>query len=127
MTTPASVTQDLSLHYVCHWMWFGIALFVVVLLQSLAIASAVLRFFTRTPDVFGYVSSLTIGNRYCEGSSLHQSSALSGLERAKALGHVRFQLADVNGGEDIGRIAFVPCEAQDEVDTTRVRLNRPYV
>ncbi|KAF6807275.1 hypothetical protein CPLU01_15817 [Colletotrichum plurivorum] len=126
LQTPAEVIEDLGLHYVCHWVWFGLALAIVFLLEGLAITNAVLRFRTRIPDIFGYVSSLTIGNKYCEGRDLEQSSALDGLERARALGHVQFQLADVKGGEDVGRIAFVPRGSQDEIGMSRVMFHRYY-
>lgn len=122
----AAVTEDLGLRYVCHWLWFGIAAAVVVLLEVVAIVNAVLRFRTRTPDIFGYVSSLAIGNKYCEDRGLEVSSALDGLERARALGRVRFQLADVRGADDVGRVAFVPRGGADEVEASRVRFDRYY-
>ncbi|WYZ38076.1 hypothetical protein EsH8_II_001582 [Colletotrichum jinshuiense] len=132
--TPAAVTEDLGLHYVCDWTWFGLAVAVLILLEGLAIVNMVLRFRTCVPDIFGYVSSLVIGNMYCEAKGLEQSSALDGLERANALGHMRFQLADVKGTEDVGKIAFVPRlsgerlgqDGQDEIGGSRVRFNRYY-
>ncbi|GJC84730.1 hypothetical protein ColLi_07568 [Colletotrichum liriopes] len=122
--TLAVVTTNLGPHYVCHWEWFGLAVAVVFLLEGLAIANTVLRFRTRAPDIFGY----------CEAKGLEQSSALDGLQRAKVLGHIRFQLVDVKGGEDIGRIAFVPRLSgesserggQDELGGSRVKFNRYY-
>ncbi|KAE9578500.1 hypothetical protein CGMCC3_g5423 [Colletotrichum fructicola] len=126
LQTPAFVEEDLGLHYRCNWMWFWLAVVVIVLLESLAIVNALLRFQTKVPDVFGYVSSLTIDNSYCKGKDMEQSSALDGLQRARALGHVRFQLADVNGGDVVGKIAFVPRGVQDEIGATRVRSNRFY-
>ncbi|KAF6814340.1 hypothetical protein CPLU01_14422 [Colletotrichum plurivorum] len=122
----AAVAEDLGRHYVCHWVWFGIAAAVVVLLEFIAIVNAVLRFRTRAPDIFGYVSSLTIGNKYCQDRGLEVSSALDGLEKVRALGRVRFQLADVRGADDVGRIAFVPRGGSDEVEASRVRLDRYY-
>ncbi|KAL0932376.1 uncharacterized protein CTRU02_213329 [Colletotrichum truncatum] len=132
--TPAAVTVNLGPHYICHWVWFGLAVAIVLLLEGLAVANAILRFRTRAPDIFGYVSSLTIGNRYCESKGLGQSSALFGLERARALGRVRFQLADIKGGEDVGRIAFFPRLSeeglrqgyQDDFVASRVKFNRYY-
>ncbi|KAF6808832.1 hypothetical protein CSOJ01_07300 [Colletotrichum sojae] len=122
----AAVAEDLGRHYVCHWVWFGIAAAVVVLLEAVAITNADLRFHTCAPDIFGYVSSLTIGNKYCEDHGLEVSSALDGLGRARAIGRVRFQLANVRGSDDHGRIAFVPLGVYDEVEASRVRLDRYY-
>lgn len=126
LRTPASVTEDLGPHYVCHWTWFWLGLAIVALLEGLAIANTILRFRTHIPDIFGYVSSLTLANKHCKGEEIEQSSALDGLQRARALGHVRFQLADVEGEEDVGKIAFVPLGVQDELETSRVRINRLY-
>lgn len=134
LTTPTIATYNLGLRYKCNWAWLGLALAIVLLLEVLTLANAVMRYLTYVPDVFGYVSSLTISNSHCELAELVESSALDGLHRARNLGEVRFRLADVRPDDDVGRIGFVPLEdsqqkgssSQEPTTFAQIKLERWY-
>lgn len=115
----ATVTFALGRYYKCNWVWLGLGLAALAVLQCLAVTTVILRLLTHVPDVLGYVSSMTIENPYLRGKEmapLHRgapvsggpSSAMDGLERSRVLGDTQFGLVDVDGMENVGKIAFIP-------------------
>lgn len=92
----------------CNWLWFGILLFTSLLLIVCSVLSAWLRYSVNTPDIMGYVSSLTIENPYARIVEVEHGSgsALDGLDRTRLMKNVRVRIGDVWQGEKIGKLAF---------------------
>lgn len=127
--TSVSMTERLGERYVCNKAWLALALIITIILEIMAVTSAILRSLTPTPDIFGYVSSLTIDNEYCNEHNLAKSTALNGLERSRAMGRTKFGLMDVRGQEEVGHIAFVPLLNDANTgghSSAQVRANRFY-
>ena len=125
----ASMTERLGEHYVCSKVWFTSALIISILLEIMAVVSAVLRFLTQVPDIFGYVSSLIINNVYCNQNGMAKSTALSGLARARSMRRTKFRLMDVRSHAEVGYIAFVPLLGDtkaSEHHSNRIKANGFY-
>jgi hypothetical protein len=84
--------------------WVVVLIITTVCLEILAVAGLVLEFFIRGPDILGFASSLTRENPYLRLS--RQGSALDGPARARALGSLQVQLADVHPRDEVGYIAL---------------------
>lgn len=121
--TTGTVARDTGTVYVCHKHWLVIALVISAALEVVAIASVVLVWMTHVPDIFGYVSSLTIDNPYCISRVIRASTALDGLERARKFGKVVFRIGDVKGGKEVGHIAFLPVLARGKADEVAAKAN----
>lgn len=116
---PAVITTSLHDIYVTHGAW--LAAFVISSLAMFAAAagSAVLAHITTTPDILGYVSSLTRDSRYVALPS--GGSAMDGATRSRLLKHRVVKFGDVRGGgsgsgsgsgddERVGFLAFADAE-----------------
>lgn len=128
LNATASVDTPHDRVYRVQQVWFTIALITSLALEIIALANIGLRWMTKIPDIFGYVSSLTLHNELCRENGLAVSSALDGLERAAELGDVKFRIADVRSDNDVGRMAFVPVSANmnETYQHGDVRLGRMY-
>jgi hypothetical protein len=74
-----------------------------VLLAGLAGTGVAWR--THTPDMFGYVSSMTYNNRFLQLPD-HSGGVLDALDRARILQRMRVAATDVGRSNNIGRVAF---------------------
>lgn len=78
-----------------------------------AVFSLVLRTLCRTPQLLGYVSTLTRDSIYFNNRGPGTTSAEDGPRKIKRLGKIRVMIGDVVGGEGKeppGKIAFTPAE-----------------
>jgi hypothetical protein len=109
--------------YVLSIPWITIDIITCSILFAAAMISFWLRMQTVAPDIFGYVSSMTRDNphmRLPDGGS-----TMSGSERARALKNVRVKVADLNGGQGVGRIGLA---AEDlDVEMGRLEKKRHYM
>jgi hypothetical protein len=90
--------------YHLSWPWLALDMATCAILFVAALVGFWLRRHTVVPDVFGYVSSMTRDNphvRLPEGGS-----TLSGLDRARALKHVKVRIADLRSDSAVGRIGL---------------------
>jgi hypothetical protein len=89
----------------CNWVFSSILTFTSFLLIGAALGSIWLRYQISTPDILGYVSSMTRNNPYTiiPGPT---GSSLDGLRRTAILKDFRFRIGDVQGKEDFGEVAF---------------------
>ncbi|KAL2811248.1 hypothetical protein BJX63DRAFT_433540 [Aspergillus granulosus] len=126
--TPGTTSRRVTV-YRTHDSWVAIFIIATALLQLCAFTGIFLRGITRAPDILGYVSSLTRGNPHVPlpagvGDS---GTTVSGLDRARLLRDMRVQIADVEGGKDVGRVAFVAVGlGGDRVGPKRLRKGRRY-
>jgi hypothetical protein len=90
---------------VCNWIYFTLVLIVSMFLLLCVGFSAWLNHNLSTPDILGYVSSLTIENPHFSVPG-NPGTFLDGMERAKALGKMKVQVRDVQQGEMVGKFAF---------------------
>lgn len=100
--TVGTMTRTFEV-YRASQLWVAILLTATIFLQVLAILGLVLEAVIVGPDVLGFASSLTRDNLYVPVAPVN--SALDGAERARALGELRLQLADVGPREESGYIA----------------------
>lgn len=104
--------------------WNGLLLVITLILQLCAIAGFYLKYKATTPDLLGYVSSLTRDNPFTlvpEGGN-----TLDGPERARLLRNLKVQIGDVKWEEEKGHIAFKTVESAGEFRTGRVSKHRMY-
>ncbi|KAI9881289.1 MAG: hypothetical protein M1830_005575 [Pleopsidium flavum] len=101
--TTAETTIPVTIYH-ANRSWIGLLLMILLILQLCAIAGVILKYTTTAPDILGYVSTMTRDNPYTPLPDGGQT--LDGMERARLLGNMHVQIADVNQGKDYGHIAF---------------------
>jgi hypothetical protein len=102
-TTNSTVSKTHAI-FVCNFAWLGLLLAAAATIFTTGVASLVLKWKTLSPEMFGFVTSMTYENRYVkipEGGSM-----LNGMERARLLKDVEFCVGDVQGSNNVGHIAF---------------------
>ncbi|KAL4892106.1 hypothetical protein BDV59DRAFT_202997 [Aspergillus ambiguus] len=105
---------------VTHWPWVPVFIVAVVVLVVAVVLTPVVQSRTLTPDILGYVSSLTRENPYVRLPG--PASTLSGAERARLLRDVRVRLGDVQSGvAEVGRLGVGSVQS-----TARSRGDRFY-
>ncbi|OJD24931.1 hypothetical protein ACJ73_03703 [Blastomyces percursus] len=80
--------------------WLAVFLITSAVMLCAAIASSVLAFFTRIPDVLGLTRDSAHFHHVAEGS------VLEGLMRSRKLKDKKVRLGDVQSGERIGLLSF---------------------
>lgn len=107
----------------CNWVYFTILMLISSLLIACALLNAWLLHKIQTPDILGYVSAMTIENKYAAIPGPHLASTTGGMERARILGQMRLQIGDVQGKEEVGKIAL----AAEGDGVVRARKGRKFV
>lgn len=102
-TTEATVTA-VEERFVCNFAWLA-----VLLVSSIAIfvtggTAWVLKQRTLGPEMFGFVASMTYENPWVKIP--RGGTAMDAMERARLLKDIDFQVGDVRGEDEIGRVAF---------------------
>lgn len=104
--------------FVCDYLWLGVLVVSAMVLLFIAIGGGWLKYMNIAPDIFGYISTLTMGNTYF-GQGEH-GSTLDGFERARAMGDVNVKLGDVRPMENVGLVVFASLdEAITVVETLK--------
>jgi hypothetical protein len=107
-TTASFTKRDASL-YALNIPWLIVFFLSNVVMFAAAIAAVVFKLQCQTPDLLGYVSSLTRDSEFFKWQGgAGRGSVLDGAERARILKEDRVRLMDVGRGEEVGRIALVP-------------------
>ncbi|KAF2867899.1 hypothetical protein BDV95DRAFT_164677 [Massariosphaeria phaeospora] len=103
----ATTTADLMTLeeiFVCNYGWLALLLAASGVVFTAGSAALVLKHKTLAPEVFGFVTSMTYHNPYVKVPN--GGSTLDAMERARLLKDVDVYVADVQGDEDVGHIAF---------------------
>jgi len=101
-TTGTTVsTEDI---FVADKTWITVTVIVAFVLLFCGIASMVFKYGTRSPDILGFVSSMTRDNPNFE--QIPGGDKLDGLQRARVLRHVRVQIADVKPWDEDGHVTL---------------------
>lgn len=91
--------------YKVNWIFFAVFASACVLLFSAAVAGIALKTLAPTPDILGYVSSLTRDNPYVDVPK--GGSTVDGIERSLLLKDLQLRLGDVEPENDrVGHIAL---------------------
>jgi hypothetical protein len=117
-TTATGMRYD-GEQYVCNKTFAAITIVISFLLFLTASVAGVLGFFTKAPDILGFVSTHARDNPYFKE---HVPSHMDGLEAARVLRDVRVIVGDVHKMEDVGHVAF----ASADVGPTRISSKRLY-
>jgi hypothetical protein len=105
----ASFTQKEDSLYALNVPWLIVFFLSNVVMFTAAILAVIVKFQCQTPDLLGYVSSLTRDSEFFKWQGGGGGgSMLDGAERARILKGDRIRLFDVSRGGEIGRIALVP-------------------
>ena len=88
--------------------WLAVLFACCAILIAAAILNCVIDSRLLAPDILGYVSSITLSNPYIPLPK--GGSTLDGVDRTKAIGHVKVRLQDVANDEEVGRIALSSIE-----------------
>jgi hypothetical protein len=118
-TTTATGMRYDGEQYVCNKIFAAITIVISFLLFMTASAAGVLGYFTKAPDILGFMSTHARDNPYFKE---HVPSHMDGLEAARVLRDVRVMVGDVHKMEDVGHVAF----ASADVGATRISSNRLY-
>jgi hypothetical protein len=109
VNTTASFSQRNASLYALNVPWLIVFFLSNVVMFAAAVAAVILRLQCQTPDLLGYVSSLTRDSEFFKWQGgAGGGSVLDGAERARILKKDRVRLVDVGRGEEVGRIALVP-------------------
>lgn len=90
--------------FVANLAWVAVTVIVAFILLFCGIAGLYFRYRSRSPDILGYVSSMTRDNMNFE--QIPGGDKLGGMERARAMRHVRVQIADVKPWDGEGHITL---------------------
>ncbi|KAJ9658901.1 hypothetical protein H2198_003471 [Neophaeococcomyces mojaviensis] len=100
-TATTSIGKEI---FVANRVWVGITLVVAFILLLCGVAAMVFKYWTRSPDILGYVSSMTRDNPSFQ--RFPGDDKLDGLERARVMRNVQVQLTDVRPWDEDGHITL---------------------
>lgn len=100
-TAMTTVTEE---RFVANMAWVAVTLIVAFILLFCGIVSMVFKYGTSSPDILGFVSSMTRDNPNFE--HIPGSDKLDGLERARLLRHLRVQIVDVKPWDENGHVTL---------------------
>ncbi|KAI0859305.1 hypothetical protein F4860DRAFT_504732 [Xylaria cubensis] len=107
----------------CNPAWFAVLFVASLVLFLCALAGAILKLMTITPDVLGSISVALLHNKT---QGVVGSSAWSSSRWGREAKDTRLCLADVNPGGEVGRIALASSTAEGVV-ISQVAKNRLYM
>jgi hypothetical protein len=110
--TKGTATYDTGKHYVCEKHWLALLMAASFALLLSGIAGFWAKYTTIAPDILTHASSLTRDNPYIPLPP--GGNTLDGVERARALKHVRVRLCDVQPGAPVGHIALALDDDDDD-------------
>ncbi|KAL9097207.1 MAG: hypothetical protein Q9165_000634 [Trypethelium subeluteriae] len=127
---PASATVFTYYEiYVCNYVWLAVLIACSVVLLLTGIVGSVLKALCRSPEMMGYVASMTYDNPFMKLPP--GGSALGAMERARLLRRVRVRVGDVEKNNDVGHVAFACIEDSVPKDTNdtvgKLRRDKTYL
>ncbi|ERF73579.1 hypothetical protein EPUS_07513 [Endocarpon pusillum Z07020] len=93
VATTTAITTSTTGIYVAGRAWVSVTIIVSFVLLFCSIAGMVFKYVYHSPDILGFVSSMTRDNPNFE--QIPGSDKMDGLQRARAMKHVRVQIVDV--------------------------------
>jgi hypothetical protein len=102
-TTTADVTDKQEV-FLCNVPWLVLLMISSVVIFTIGIGALVLKHRTLSPEMFGFVTSMTYENPWVKVPD--GGTTLDAMERARLLKDVDVYVADVRGEENVGHIAF---------------------
>lgn len=105
-TTTAATATTVSRHdiFVANKAWVTVTLIVSFILLFCGFASMIFKYGSRSPDILGFVSSMTRDNPNFE--HIPGGDKLDGLQRARVLRHVKVQIVDVRPWDEDGHVTL---------------------
>jgi hypothetical protein len=88
--------------FVTNMIWVSVTISLSLILLLCAFVSMVFKYGTNAPDILGYVSSMTRDNPNFE--QVPEGDRMDGLQRARALRHLRVQIVDVRPWDEDGHV-----------------------
>ena len=122
--TTAQVTHTHNV-YKCHPWWLVLLLVASIVLFALGVASVVLKFMTRGPDILGYASSLVRDNPYVKADAAN--STVDGLDYTRKLPGLKIRLLDVRPDNKYGHIAVASETAEQGWSGVGLSKGRLYI
>ena len=116
--------KDGDEHYATNTTYAICLLIITAILQACAIATLIIRWRTRAPDILGYISTMTRDNIYT--SVPDGGNTLSGIERARRFANMRVQLIDVRPEQSVGHIALSSVTTEKASAESRLDKKKPY-
>ncbi|KAK0747032.1 hypothetical protein B0T18DRAFT_447398 [Schizothecium vesticola] len=119
-----SATADLVVKsdiYVCQRAWWAVFVCACLVMVATAGLAAALTYVCPGPDILGFVSTMARDSPHVHVAA--GGSALDGADRARLLKGLRVQLQDVQGEEELGKMAFVSPQGRPKP----LRVDRLYV
>lgn len=105
--------------YVIDWAWITVFMLGNLVLLVAAIAAVVYKIRCRSPDIFGYASSLARDSTYFPGEDT-TGSTMDGPAKTRQMKRLIVRVGDVKIGEDVGKIAFAPKTASGPIKRQRL-------
>lgn len=103
IATEATMTKKQDV-FIANKAWLATTIIVSAILLLCGIAGMIFKYRSCAPDILGYVSSMTRENPSFE--ELPGADKLDGLQRARALRHLKVQIVDVKPWDQDGYIAL---------------------
>lgn len=119
--TSANIVAALEDIYVCDDVWLAFLVVSSLVLCICGIVSTIVGVFNISPDIFGFVSTLTRDNPLVPQA--YGGSGLDGDSRTRLMKGVKVRLGDVEPDRDVGHIALADMAL---VNVKRLRKGRLY-
>lgn len=110
--TSATLANTVEKHdaFAANTIWIVITILISFILLVCGIVTMFLKYDTHSPDILGYVSSMTRDNSNFE--QIPHGDRLDGLKRAKMLRHMQVQIVDVRPWDADGLVTLKPLRHQ---------------
>lgn len=109
---PVSATNATTIEehdiFASNMIWISFTVIVSLILLACGITSMVFKYRTRSPDILGFVSSMTRDNPNFE--QIPHGDQLDGLERARVLRHMKVQIVDAKPWDSDGSVSLIPLD-----------------
>jgi hypothetical protein len=119
LNTTSSTVFPLPPVYEVNVSWMIVYFISVAVMFLAAVFSLVMRHGCHAPGLLGYVSTSIKDSVYFQDEQVQGNSAEHGASKTRRLRKMKVMVADVQSGNDVGRIAFAPAEAGQRVKRGR--------
>jgi hypothetical protein len=119
ITTESTTKFEMEPVYVLNIPWLVMYFVSVAIMLAASIFSLVMHYRCHAPQILGFVSNLVRESKHFE--SVQGNSCEDGTKASKRLAAIKVKLADINGTEPGGKIAFAPAQ-----NGMRIRKRRWY-
>lgn len=103
-TYQLATTIETQQRFLANIAWVAVTVIVAFILLFCGLISMIFKYGTRSPDILGFVSSMTRDNPNFE--HIPGGDKLDGLQRARVLRHIRVQITDVKPWDEDGHVTL---------------------